>query len=282
VQGIVSFTGISRDADGVVLSGVRALGGEVTARRVVVPTRGFAGASVSGLTVDGVPQPALPNGVHPLRGGGYVVVLQEAVAQGRRGLVGLRIHTGRPLGTALGGGDVLIGATDYRAGGRLAVLALPSAPAPPPESGLAYPLATRGVVVGCPFVPGSTHSPFAPPDNLASDNAVDLAVPVGTPVLAVTDGTVGALIGPLDSHDPHLAGLRVHLNTPSDRFYYAHLSRIDVSPGQHVARGQQLGLSGAAAGVAHLHFAEDHGDPADEIGETGACPRYPRAHEPWG
>jgi hypothetical protein len=283
VQGIVSFTGIRPTAEGLVFSDVRALGGEVTARRLVVPTRGFSGARVEGLTVDGVPRAAVPNGIYPLRRGGYVVVLQEAVAQRHQGLVGLRIHTARALGAGRAGGDVLIGQTGSRSdGGALAVLALPSAPAPSPASGLEYPLAIRGVVIGCPFVPGSTHSPTAPPDNLASDNAVDLAVPVGTPVLAVADGTVGALIGPLDSHDPHLAGLRVHLNTPAERFYYAHLSRIDVVPGQHVAKGQQLGLSGAAVGVAHLHFAEELGDPAEAIGETGACPRLARPDEPWG
>ncbi len=36
-----------------------------------------------------------------------------------------------------------------------------------------------------------------------------------------------------------------------------HLSRIDVKPGQHIARGQQLGLSGATGRVTgpHLHWA---------------------------
>lgn len=264
-------------------SGVRALGGEVTARRLVVPTKGFLRAGIEGLAIDGVPRAAAPNAAYPLRKGGYVVALQEAVSPEGQGLVGLRIHTTRALAGSRGGGDVLIGRTGSRGdGAALAVLALPSAPAPAPASGLSYPLASRGVVVGCPFVPGSTHSPFAAPDNLASDNAVDLAVPVGTPVLAVADGTVGALIGPLDSHDPHLAGLRVHVNAAADRFYYAHLSRLDVVPGQRVAQGQQLGLSGAAAGVAHLHFAQDAGDPADTIGEESACPRYPRPDEPWG
>jgi murein DD-endopeptidase MepM/ murein hydrolase activator NlpD len=38
---------------------------------------------------------------------------------------------------------------------------------------------------------------------------------------------------------------------------YGHLSRVDVEPGQEVARGQTLGLSGATglAGGDHLHFA---------------------------
>jgi septal ring factor EnvC (AmiA/AmiB activator) len=73
----------------------------------------------------------------------------------------------------------------------------------------------------------------------------------------------------------------VHLDTPSDHYYYAHLSRIDVTPGQHVSAGQQIGLSGRAAGVAHLHFAQDLGDPAATVGESAACPRRPRRREPW-
>lgn len=37
---------------------------------------------------------------------------------------------------------------------------------------------------------------------------------------------------------------------------YAHLSRLDVEPGEHVLAGQQLGLSGATGRVTgpHLHF----------------------------
>jgi hypothetical protein len=233
---------------------------------------------VEGLRVDGVPQAAGANVLHPLRGGGYVVVSQEAVAGGRQGFVALRVHVERGLGPAGEGGDVLVGATGGGSPAR-SVLALGPSPAAPAAPG--YPLAVRGVVIGCPLVPGSTHSPAAPPDNLASDNAVDLAVPVGTPVLAVADGTIGSLIGPLESDDPHLAGLRVHLDTPSDHYYYAHLSRIDVTPGQHVSAGQQIGLSGRAAGVAHLHFAQDLGDPAATVGESAACPRRPRPREPW-
>jgi hypothetical protein len=280
--GVVSFTGVSREADALVFCGVSVLGGQVTAERIVVPDSGFGGARVDGLRVNGSRRPVGENLLYRLRGGGYVVVLQEAVSGGRQGLVALRVHTARGLGGGGLGGDVLVGASPTRAGGNVSVLALGPSSAPPSGQDGGYPLAVRGVVVGCPFVPGSTHSPTAPPDNLASDNAVDLAVPVGTPVLAVTDGTIGSLIGPLDSNDPHLAGLRVHLDGAADRFYYAHLSRIDVVPGQHVLRGQTIGLSGEAAGVAHLHFAEDLGDPAVTVGEPRACPPRPRPNEPWG
>ena len=280
--GVVSFTGISRGENVLVFHGVSVLGGEVTAERIVVPRSGFSGARVDGLRVAGTPRPAGVNLVYAIPDGGYVVVLQEAVSGTRQGLVALRVHTNRDLGAGQSGGDILVGATPTTGGLGATVLALGEAPPPSTPDGYSYPLAVRGLVVGCPFVPGSTHSPATPPDNLASDNAVDLAVPVGTPVLAVADGTIGSLIGPLDSNEPHLAGLRVHLDTATDHFYYAHLSRIDVASGERVRRGQTIGLSGEAAGVAHLHFAQDLGDPAHTIGESDACAPRPRPHEPWG
>jgi murein DD-endopeptidase MepM/ murein hydrolase activator NlpD len=144
-----------------------------------------------------------------------------------------------------------------------------------------YPLAIRGVISACPFTPGSWHSPFVSPNNLESDDAVDIDVPVGTPVLAVADGVIGLQIGSLHSADPRMQGLRVHLDTPGHRYYYAHLSRIDVVAGQRVAAGQQLGLSGSAAGLAHLHFAQDGDNPAVTIGEPAACPFFVQYDEAW-
>jgi hypothetical protein len=79
-----------------------------------------------------------------------------------------------------------------------------------------------------------------------------------------------------------MAGLRLHLNAPGIQFYYAHLSEIDVVPGQFVQAGQQLGLSGSANGAAHLHFAQDVGNPAETVGALGACPFYQSYSEPWG
>jgi hypothetical protein len=35
-------------------------------------------------------------------------------------------------------------------------------------------------------------------------------------------------------------------------------------------------------GVAHLHFAQDVGNPAETVGALGACPFYQSYSEPWG
>jgi len=252
-----------------VFTGVSILGGRITANQLLVPNSGYGQAGVSGLTVEGRRVEGLPNQVIPLTDGGYVIALQESLDAQHRALAGLVVHLGQKAGRLPAGTEILVG--------------VPSAPAGTPSpNGYVYPLGQVGEIIGCPFVRGSTHSPFAPPDNLASDNAVDIAVPVGTPVYAVAAGIIGSQIGPLDSKDPRMAGLRIHLDTPGVRFYYAHLSRIDVLPGQYVEAGQQIGLSGSANGAAHLHFAQDVGNPAETVGAVSACPFYQSYAEPWG
>jgi hypothetical protein len=249
-----------------VFSRLSLLGGRIMADRLVVPLNASGPAAVSGLAVEGEKPEALPNQVVPLQDGGYVITLQQSLDGQNRELAGLVVHLGAKTGRLQAGTDILVG--------------VPSAVEP--ATGYVYPLAEQGEIIGCPFEPGSTHSPFAAPNNLASDNAVDIAVPVGTPVHAVAAGVIGPQIGSLDSLDPRMAGLRVHLDTPGVHFYYAHLSRIDVLPGQYVEAGQQIGLSGSANGVAHLHFAQDVGNPAETVGALGACPFFQSYIEPWG
>jgi hypothetical protein len=257
---------ITVEGDNLVFTGLSLLGGRVTADQLVIPMNGVGDASLSGLKVEGKMPQGLPNQVIPLEDGGYVVSLQESLDGQQRKLAGLFIHLGAKTGKFPAGTEILVGVPSEQN----------------VAAGYTYPLAAQGEIIGCPFVPGSTHSAFVAPNNLASDNAVDIAVPVGTPVYAVTAGVIGPQIGALDSSDPRMAGLRVHLNAPGVRFYYAHLSRIDVVAGQYVQAGQQLGLSGSANGAAHLHFAQDVGNPAETVGALGACPFYQSYSEPWG
>jgi murein DD-endopeptidase MepM/ murein hydrolase activator NlpD len=244
------------EGDQLVFTGLSLLGGRVTADRLAVSLNGLGDASLSGLQVEGRKPQGLPNQVIPLADGGYAVSLQESLDGLNRQLAGLSVHLGAKTGRLPAGTEILVG--------------VPATAAPP--TGYVYPLGQPGEIIGCPFVPGSTHSAFAAPNNLASDNAVDIAVPVGIPVYAVAAGVIGPQIGPLDSTDPRMVGLRVHLNTPGVQFYYAHLSELDVVPGQYVQAGQQIGLSGEANGAAHLHFAQDVGNPAETVGALGACP----------
>lgn len=122
-----------------------------------------------------------------------------------------------------------------------------------------YPLGKRGPIIGTPY--HGTHTL----GNWQSDNAVDIAVPVGTPVYAVADGVIGSRIGSFDTKNPRFAGLRLTVVANGNSFYYAHLSKLAVKAGEHVSAGQLVGYSGSANGVAHLHFAVQKGTPGDVI-----------------
>src|SRR6266850_5664701 len=83
---------------------------------------------------------------------------------------------------------------------------------------------------------------------------VDFAAPVGTPVLAATDGVVSMLI----DYEPG-CGVGVVLSHPRFKRWtvYCHLTHPVVTTGQAVARGERIGISGASgnsAGVPHVHL----------------------------
>jgi len=91
--------------------------------------------------------------------------------------------------------------------------------------------------------------------NWQSDNAWDLGLPVGTPIYATDDGTVGPLVG-VDQKNRPKDGSRMTLFGNDNNYWFGHLSRLAVKAGQHVRKGQLIGWSGASQnGVAHLHYA---------------------------
>jgi murein DD-endopeptidase MepM/ murein hydrolase activator NlpD len=88
---------------------------------------------------------------------------------------------------------------------------------------------------------------------LASNHkGLDFRAPPGTPVRAGNSGVV------VLAHPLYYAGNCVIVDHGLGLFtLYMHLSKISVREGQHVVRGQRLGLSGATGRVTgpHLHWA---------------------------
>lgn len=82
---------------------------------------------------------------------------------------------------------------------------------------------------------------------------LDIAVPTGTPVLAANSGVIrSASASPAGEMGiyaavQHASGLVTR---------YLHFSQLLVSPGQHVGKGQEIGLSGntGLSTGPHLHF----------------------------
>jgi murein DD-endopeptidase MepM/ murein hydrolase activator NlpD len=108
-------------------------------------------------------------------------------------------------------------------------------------------------------------------------NGVDLAAPIGTPVLAAEDGTVAAA-GNQDSYCPKGAyGKFIAINfTDNLTGLYGHLSKISVSKGDTVKRGQLIGYSGKTgyATGPHLHFTV-YAQPTFYMGASKVCGPMP-------
>ncbi len=103
------------------------------------------------------------------------------------------------------------------------------------------------------------------PDTDIVHTGVDIDAPKGTPVLAAADGTIvwagyGLLRGDNDRHDPYgqAVSIRHNFGWQGQRMItiYAHMDRVDVSVGQEVKAGEQIGLVGETGNVTgpHLHF----------------------------
>lgn len=87
---------------------------------------------------------------------------------------------------------------------------------------------------------------------LLGHNGIDFSTPEGTLLFAVDDGVVRQV-----GFDPSGFGNYILLSHAWGESIYAHLSVVEVTPEQSVARGQGIGRSGNSGGSTgpHLHFA---------------------------
>ncbi len=85
-------------------------------------------------------------------------------------------------------------------------------------------------------------------------NGVDLAAPIGTPILASAAGDV--LIAKETGWNAGYGGYVVIKHGNGSQTLYAHQSGVAVSPGQHVEQGQVIGYVGSTGKStgAHVHF----------------------------
>lgn len=193
----------------------------------------------------------------------------------------------RPTGSsgvsmALGARAAVTGPHDRRATTLSASLELPGTATPSPSP---TPTATIAVLADGAVDPPPPYfrfrRPFDPPLQVEPSrfypygttgggayllhHGVDIGNPMGTPVLAVGDGTVvyagtdlDQAWGPMTDFYGNLVVLRHPESIDGDPLYslYGHLSEVKVGPGQAVSAGDVIGLIGMA-GIAlgpHLHL----------------------------
>lgn len=111
-----------------------------------------------------------------------------------------------------------------------------------------------------------------------SHQGVDIAAPVGTPILAATGGTVTHA----GDDDPGGYGSWVEITAPNGTVTrYGHMAGFTVKQGQQVTAGMNVGTSGGAVGSVgagsstgpHLHFEVRNGqtpvDPMEYLAKNG-------------
>jgi len=81
-------------------------------------------------------------------------------------------------------------------------------------------------------------------------SGIDMAVPVGTEVIAVADGKIES------ANWGKSYGIQAVQKVAGGWVIYAHLSELDVKSGQEVKKGQKIGKSGNTGNSSgpHLHF----------------------------
>jgi cell wall-associated NlpC family hydrolase len=252
-DGSVLRIGSSRTtAARVELRNVSMFNGRVTVKRLVVPARGLAGAHIDGLVVDGTSYVVGPNAIIPLRGGSYLVALQEAVSPGRTGsgLVALRAFVSDPSLGLAPGTQLLVGLAraahpDTGSSRAAAVLGLPQLPA------------AQASLAGVPaFLTAVAERPSIPiPTNTLGGQAVALAyqflgVPYvwggATPMGFDCSGLTMYVYGQLGIKLGHYTGFQYFegLRVPRDQlqpgdlvFFHANPAGVPQHEGMYIGNG---------------------------------------------
>ena len=107
--------------------------------------------------------------------------------------------------------------------------------------------------MGLPIKDGKITTPYKKLGKMWSKGyhtGIDMAVKTGTPVIAVADGK----IEPANWGKSY--GTQAVQKVEGGWVIYAHLSKLDVKPGDKVTKGQAIGLSGNTGNSSgpHLHF----------------------------
>ncbi|GIK36972.1 MAG: hypothetical protein BroJett011_08050 [Chloroflexota bacterium] len=136
-------------------------------------------------------------------------------------------------------------------------------------------LPVRGEITqgfGCSLYYTGIAGPGCPDSQPWFHDGLDIAIPLDTPVRSVIPGTV-IFAGPdtsgpeCDSDGYRGYGLAVVVDSGDGwQALYAHLSRVEVTPGQSVSPNMAIGASGdsGCATGPHIHFAMKHlGDLVD-------------------
>ena len=102
--------------------------------------------------------------------------------------------------------------------------------------------------VSSPFNPRRLHTINK---RLRPHNGVDFGVPMGTPIIAPSDGVVEHV-----AFQAHGAGRYIKIRHGHITTVYMHLSKPLVKPGQTVRKGERIALSGNTGGSTgpHLHY----------------------------
>lgn len=155
--------------------------------------------------------------------------------------------------------DLVQNAIAARAARNVANTGTNTSPAAPQDAAFVSGAFPAGKIIGTPY--HGTHTL----GNWQSDNAIDIALHPGTPIYAESDGvivnpgTVGG--GGPGNGSGRFDGYKTTLQGPGNSWWYGHLQKLVVGAGDHVKRGQLIGYSGSANGVAHLHLGQMHGSP---------------------